>query len=153
MNDKIRNDEGLSAAQLQLKRAYVLTSYGFYNEALAACEEATALSDDELVPRTVYGAILTASGRAKEAMRHLNQLHRAHRDAILPALYLAEACFLANRHRRAWKILEGLDPQALAQSPYADFAKQLRQAWGELEELDRLPGLLVVPFEGEGSAA
>lgn len=152
MSEMMRNDDELSRAQLMLKRAYVLTSYGFYKEALEACEEAAALSDDELVPRTIYGAILSASGRPMEAMKHLNKIHRANRRALLPALYLAEACFLAGRGRRAWRILDGLDQQMLAESPYADFAAQLRQAWGELEELDQLPGLLVVPFEEDSAA-
>ncbi len=133
-------------AQQQLKRAFVLTSYGFFQEALQSCERAANLSDDELVPRTIQGAILTASGRPSDAMKVLIRLQREHKNSILCSLYLAEACFLAGRHRRGWKTLNSLEEEAVAQSPWAEFYQNLRTAWEELEEIEGLPGPLRVPM-------
>ena len=116
---------------------------------MQACDEAARRATDDdgrVVARALHGAILTASGRPLEAMRKLLRLHRSHREAILVALYLAEACFLAGRARRAWKVLDGLDEQALADSPWADFAAGLRQTWHQMAELDDLPQPVTVPL-------
>lgn len=134
-------------ARRELKRAFVLTSFGYFEEALEACERAAQFGDDDCLPRTIQGAILTASGRPLEAMKSLGDLRRRHKEAILPALYLAEACFMAGRHRRGWKILDSVDEEALEESPWADFARQLRTTWEDLGDLEELPEAITVPFE------
>lgn len=135
-----------ATARDMLKKAYVWMNFGYYERAMTACRTAARRADDPLVPETIRGAIMTASGRPVEAMRHLMELHRRHRDAILTALYLAEACFLAGRRRRAWKTLEALDDEALAESPWRDFAHQLQRVWNQLDELDDLPDPIRVPL-------
>ena len=139
-----------SSPRQLLQRAYVLMSFGFIEEALDACDEAARRAeepDDEVTAHSVKGAMLSASGRPKEAMRELIGLRRKYGEAILPALYLAEACFLAGRSRRAYKILDGLDQEQLGRSPYVEFAAQLRTTWESLGELDGLPDPLTVPFD------
>ncbi len=138
-------DEGATPRQM-LQKAYVLMNFGFFERALAACDEAARRSDEPLVARTLEGAILTASGRPMEAIRHLMPLHRRHRDAILTALYLAEACLVAGRRRRGFKILDGLDDNLVDDSPWASFADELRQTWQQLDEVDDLPQPLTVPL-------
>ena len=150
MNDKERN-EGDREARQWLKRAYLLLERGQLEEALSACETAADSAVDPVVPRSVQGAILTAGGRPVEAMRMLMQVHRRNRDAILPALYLAEACFLAGRQRRGWKVLDSIDAQTLEESPFQDLARQLRQTWEELGELEELPEPKATPISGDGT--
>ncbi len=135
-----------AVARQWLKRAYVLLEAGKLEEALSACETATERADDPVVPQSIHGAMLTASGRPVEAMRLLMQVHRRNRDAILPVLYLAEACFLAGRHRRAWKMLDSVDAEELAESPWGEFARQLRQTWEELGELGDIPQPKTIPI-------
>lgn len=147
----IDNEPEATAEQL-LKKAYVWLNFGYYQRAMQTCELAAERADDPLVARTLQGAILTASGRPLEAMRNLMRLHRRNRDAILTALYLAEACFLAGRPRRGWKTLESIDDQALADSPYGDFADQLRHTWRQLDDSEDFTDAaqpVVVPLEEE----
>lgn len=138
-----------SSPKQLVQRAYVLMSFGYIEEALEACDEAARRAeepDDEVTAQSVKGAMLSASGRPKEAMRQLMGLRRKYGEAILPALYLAEACFLAGRSRRAWKILDGLDQERLGRSPWAQFASQLRATWELLSDVDDLPEPVTVPF-------
>lgn len=138
-----REEEKIRSGQKELKRAFVLTSYGQFEEAIRACERAEEILGEDPLPGAIRGSILSASGRPKAAIRELMSVCRRHRDAILPALYLAEACFLAGRGRRGWKILDGLDPVALEESPWAEFALGLRETWEGIEEG---PELLKVPL-------
>ena len=124
---------------IMLKRAYVLMSHGYFEKALATCEQAAEEPAMSLAARALQGAILTASGRPKEAVKLLMPLHRRNRDALGVALYLAEACYFAGRHRRAQKILDSLDEEKLENSPWSDFAHALRDAWKGLGELEKVP--------------
>lgn len=145
MNDDVGDKEDHDARHW-LKRAYVLLEAGHLEEAFSACETAVERADDPVVPLSMQGAMLTASGRPVEGMRLLMQVHRRHREAILPVLYLAEACFLAGRHRRGWKLLESLDDEALKTSPWEGFARQLCETWEQLGELDELPEPRTIPI-------
>lgn len=136
-----------ATARQLLKKAYVSMNFGYFQKALTACDRAVERADDPLVAETMRGAILTASGRPVEAMRELIGLHRRHPEAILTALYLAEACFLAGRHRRAWKTLEGIDQEALADSPWCDFGRELRRTWRQLDDIDDLAEPVEVALE------
>ena len=140
-------DRDATARQL-LKKAYVWMNFGYYQRAMQVCEYAAERADDPFVARTLHGAILTASGRALEGMRMLMKLHRRRRDAILTALYLAEACFLAGRPRRGFKTLDSIDRQALEDSPFEPFARQLRETWENIDEVQPLE----VPLEERSDA-
>ena len=144
-----REDIEHSSPRQLLQRAYVLMSFGFIEEALEACDEAARraeIANDEVTARSVKGAILNASGRPKEAIRDLMKLRRDYKEAILPSLYLAEACFMAGRSRRAWKILDGIDAEKLGKSPWAEFARQLRLTWESISEVEVIPEPITVPF-------
>lgn len=132
------NEEAASTQQL-LKKAYVLLGDGHFQEALNYCERAAGAGEDEHLAHTLRGAILTASGRPLEAMRALIRLHRGRPQEVLTALYLAEACFFAGRHRRGWKVLEKIDDGRLADSPWSGFAAQLRETWNGLAEWEEVP--------------
>lgn len=139
-------------SQQWLKLAYVLVDRGHFQEAMNACERAADGAEGqqaEILAHTLRGAILTASGRPVEAMRELMGLHRRHGDAIVVALYLAEACFLAGRHRRGWKVFDSIDEESLNDSPWREFGHQLRATWEELAELDEIPAPQTVPFDDE----
>ena len=144
---KGKEEESRREGQGELKRAYLLTTYGHYEAAMQACDRAREFLGDDPLPGALKGAILSASGRPKEAIRELNGVCRRHREAILPALYLAEACFLAGRMRRGWKVLREINPAALKESPWAEFAAELEQGW---EGLERGPEILEVSLSEEG---
>ena len=138
------DDDGDATARQLLKKAYVLTGYGHFDRAIAVCEKASRRKGGEILAPTIRAAILTASGRPKKAMRILFRLHRQNREAILVSLYLAEACFLAGRQRRGWKVLDSIDAEALADSPWREFENQLRQTWQAQDKLDDWPQPLTV---------
>ncbi|RDV38395.1 hypothetical protein DV096_06135 [Bradymonadaceae bacterium TMQ3] len=135
-------------AHQELQRAYLLITYGHCTEALEACERAAELLPDHPLPLTLKGGILIASGQLPLAIRTLQQVKRTHRDDILASIYMAEACFLAGRHRRAWRVLDEIDPEALAQSPHAELALALRETWSQIPP-DELPKPLQVNLDDE----
>lgn len=146
MPTKILHDIDDSTPRQLLKRAYVSMNCGYFEEAIEACVVAAERADDPLVADTLRGAILTASGRPTEALQLLMPLHRQREDAILTALYLAEACFFAGRIRRGWKVLDGIDPEELDDSPWRDFADQLRRSWEQRSDDDQLVQPLRIPI-------
>ena len=142
---RLNNVEESTSRQL-LKRAYGAMNCGYFEEAIEACNVAAQRADDRLVADTLRGAILTASGRPQRALQLLMPLHRKREDAILTALYLAEACFFAGRVRRGWKVLDGIDSHALDESPWRDFAAQLRHNWEQRSEDDQKVQPLRIPI-------
>ena len=148
--ESAQDQERQASAQQLLKKAYLLLSNGHFEEALNYCDRAAEESEDDVLARTLRGAFLTASGRPVEAMQELMRLHQRRRETILSALYLAEACFLAGRHRRGWKVLEGIDDQELAESRWTGLAAQLHETWDGLAELEGLPKPLTVPLNTGG---
>jgi tetratricopeptide (TPR) repeat protein len=130
-----------------LKRAYLLTSFGLYDEAIQCCERAAVLAshdEDLILSKTLMGSFFTASGRPSQAIKILLPLHRAHPQAALTGLHLAEACFFAGRPRRGWKILSSLSRDAIEDCGAAAFAATLEETWRALEGVpSREP--LVVP--------
>lgn len=152
MSQHSPNIDASRQAREELQRAYLFVTYGHLNEAMDACERAATHLPDEPLPHTLKGAILTASGQLPQAMRTLQQVLRAHRGDILASLYLAEACFLAGRHRRAWRLLEELDAEALALSPHGELAIALRETWSQIAP-EELPKPLVVNLEDEPQPA
>lgn len=147
MSDAFEKTPQDATAREILKRAWIWMEFGHFEKAIAACERAADRADRPLVPETIKGAVLTASGRPEEAMRHLMGLHRRNSEAILTSLYLAEACFLAGRHRRARKTLDEIDEQRLADSRWSEFARQLSRTWEQLDDLEQLPDPVEVPLE------
>lgn len=130
-----------SAATL-LKWAYLILEEGRFEEALQACDQAAAVATEEqeqLLARALGGAIYSAQGRPQEALRVLMGLHRRHQRSAPVALYLAEACFLAGRHRRGWKVLESIEEQLEPAGPWASLAAQLRETWQLLEQSQGSP--------------
>ena len=127
-----------------LQRAFVLISFARFQEAIACCDEAEPLAADPLFVRALKGSILTASGRPLQAMRLLLPQHRTRPDHIPTTLHLAEACFLAGRPRRGWKILDSLPPE-VDSGPFGSLAQALRDTWELLDGDDPVPAPLVVP--------
>ncbi|RAL20565.1 hypothetical protein DL240_16135 [Lujinxingia litoralis] len=146
------SSSNISQAHQELQRAYLLVGFGHLTEAIAACERAECLMPEEALPGTLKGAILTASGQLPAAMRQLQKVLRVHRDDLLATLYLAEACFLAGRHRRAWRLLDGLDPHVLNESPHGPLAAALRETWEQIPP-DELPKPLEVNLDEEPQPA
>ncbi|TXD41768.1 hypothetical protein FRC96_03470 [Lujinxingia vulgaris] len=135
-------------AHQELQRAYLLITYGHCAEALEACERAAVLLPDHPLPLTLKGGILIASGQLPRAIRTLQQVQRTHRGDILASIYMAEACFLAGRHRRAWRVLDEIDPEALEKSPHAELALALRETWSQIPP-EELPKPLEVNLDDE----
>ncbi len=85
----------MTTAQYQLKRAYLFLDLAEWDEALTACELAAEAAKDHYLPPTLKGAILSAQGNFKEAIKLLRSVSLKHREHALPQIYLAEALFLS----------------------------------------------------------
>lgn len=142
------NSTGEATVRQKLQKAYVWMNFGHYRRAMAICEEVERSSEPSVLAGALHGAILSASGRPVEAMKHLMPLHRRHPNAPSCALYLAEACFLAGRNRRGWKILDHIEPHIVADGPWEALFKQLKLTWEQLEEHEQT-GPLTVPFDND----
>ena len=78
-------EEDRAAAQVELKRAYLLVEYGEIDDALQACDAAAQLAASVSTPTVLKGAILTGIGRHKEALALLRQATRRWPDALCEA--------------------------------------------------------------------
>lgn len=135
----------------ELQRAYLLMGFGRFEEALQVCDEVATYLEESALPGAIRGAILIAAGRPQEAMKELSRHCRAHPTSLLSEIYLAEACFLAGRSRRAWKILDRLWTRGVAESPFGELTENLRESWSQLEEVESRAPVLEVPLERTGS--
>jgi len=111
----------MTNAQTHLKLAYLHLDYGEWDEALTACELAAEEAEDHFLPNTLKGAILTARGEFKDAIKLLRNVARKHSDRALPQIYLAEALFLSGAKPQGQRQLE----QASARHDAAEYHDML----------------------------
>ncbi len=124
-------EEDRAAAQVELKRAYLLVEYGEIDDALKACDAAAQLAASVSTPTVLKGAILTGIGRHKEALALLRQATRRWPDAPLTHLHFAEACYFAGRERQARQALDEAQ-RADSDGEHATLIDALRTLWDGL---------------------
>lgn len=129
----------------ELKRAYLLVSWGNFDEAIEVCRRADQLAEPaHHLPRTMIGNFLVAKGEVGEALKVLRQVTREFPEEALPQIHFSEACYLAGRKRqgdRAFSKACDLDD-----GEYAELLDELEASWGEVD-----PGDLPPPLEVAGS--
>ncbi|MFU8804315.1 MAG: tetratricopeptide repeat protein [Bradymonadaceae bacterium] len=135
-------------ARERLMQAYLLTSHGRLEEALRICEEVSSALPSHAMAPTLKGAILIAAGQPQEALKHLAKVCRRHPDEVLTRLYFCEACFLSGRVGRGLKELGRLDHDELADTPWEEFARSLKEVWEGVDPTT-LPDVIVVPLEAD----
>ena len=85
----------------ELKRAYLLVSWGNFDEAIEVCRGADQLAEPaHHLPRTMIGNFLVAKGEVGEALKVLRQVTREFPEEALPQIHFSEACYLAGRKRQ-----------------------------------------------------
>ncbi len=124
-------------AQGLLKLAYIKLGDGEHEAAMEACRQAEKRPGAAPLARALQGAVLSARGDTKEAMSYLMKWHRRHPDAIGIRIYLAEACWLEGRKRRAHRLLD--ESEGLEEEGWGQMADSLRETWGMLEDLENSP--------------
>lgn len=142
------NDDNLNEAQMALKKAYLLLSFGHFQEALLACSQAAELCPGNYVAPALHGAILIAAGRATDAIQYLSRIIRRYPDEPLPRLYFCEACLLGGRTQRGLKELEIVGKTIAADSPWRQFYESIQATFDGLDP-DQIPAPLVVPEPSE----
>lgn len=147
-NEGDLNDANLNDAQKALKKAYLLLSFGHFDEALAACSEAARLCPGNSVAPALHGAILIAAGRTNDAIQFLSRIIRRYPNDALPRLYFCEACLLGGRFQRGMKELEKIGATLPEDSPWREFYENLRATFDGLEPKE-IPAPLVVPPASE----
>lgn len=144
------NDANLTEAQKMLKKAYLLLSFGHFDQALIACSEAAKLCPDNHVAPSLHGAILIASGRTTDAIQYLSRIIRRYPNEPLPRLYFCEACLLGGRAQRGLKELDIVGKMIDADSPWRQFYESIQATFDGLD-LTLIPQPLIVPELSEGS--
>lgn|SRR5690554_406979 len=129
------------SAQELLKKAYLLLSYGQYEEAIAACEEASKVAPGHPLAAVLKGSFEMAVGRVNDALGTLRAVTNRHPEHPLALIYFAEACFLAGRSAAAQRALAQLDKLTLSEA-LCEFRDELVQVWDSMA-LDIIPPALV----------
>lgn len=111
----------MTNAQTHLKQAYLHLDFGEWDEALEACELAAEGAGDHFLPETLKGAILSARGDFKEAIKLLRSVSKRHSDCALPQIYLAEALFLSGASPQGKRQLE----QAFSRPDASEYQEML----------------------------
>ena len=143
-NEGDLNDANLNEAQRALKKAYLLLSFGHFDQALLACKQATELCPDNYVAPSLHGAILIASGRVTDAIQYLSRIIRRYPDEPLPRLYFCEACLLGGRTQRGLKELSTIGKTIATDSPWFAFYESIQATFDGLDP-SLIPAPLVVP--------
>ena len=149
-NEGDLNDANLNEAQKALKKAYLLLSFGHFDQAIVACSEAAALCPGNCVAPSLHGAILIASGRTTDAIQYLSRIIRRYPDETLPRLYFCEACLLGGRAQRGLKELNAIGKTITDDSPWKAFYDSLHATFDGLD-LTLIPQPLLVPDQSEVS--
>lgn len=128
----LQREDAVEQAKIELKRAYVQLGFGQFDEALQSCSAAGDVLDDHYLPQTLRGAILSASGRHKEALKTLKDLRLRHPERALPHLYFAEACLLSGRRQQGERALDAAT-QCEKSSQERQMLEHLRQLWSQVD--------------------
>lgn len=129
--------EAWAAAREDLRRAYLLVSFGDFDPAIEACRRADRrIEGDHHLPKTLEGNFQVARGDVREALGTLRTVTRAHPGAALPRIHFAEACLLAGRRRQGERALE--KARELDDGEHADMIAKLEAAWEDVDP-DEVP--------------
>ncbi|MGM0555886.1 MAG: tetratricopeptide repeat protein [Myxococcota bacterium] len=151
MTDELSNDStyenetrdrtsGLERARTELKRAYVQMGFGQFEEASESCSRAATMLGEHYLPETLRAAVLSASGRHREAIAALKVIRKKYPEQALPHLYFAEACFLSGRRRQAQRALNCAQ-DCETSTEEASFLERLRTLWNQIEPSEVPPPL------------
>jgi Flp pilus assembly protein TadD len=130
--------EGWEEARDELRRAYLLVSFGMVDEAIEVCRRADGLIDGgHHLPRTMEGSFLIARGDVTEALKLLRRVTRGNPQAVLPRVHFAEACYSAGRTRQGERALS--KARQLDNGEHERMIEKLKETWGELEAAEIPP--------------
>ena len=122
--------------QTLLKQAYLRLDQGDFEGAIAACEAAQEALDEAALADALIGAVKLAQGDRRGAMRHLMGANKRHPGAVEVQVYLAEACWLMGRRRRATRLLDKLEAGGAGEGPWEEMIRSLKQTWEQLDNAD-----------------
>lgn len=135
--DEGRDSDDWECARQELRRGYMLVSFGQFDAAIEACRRADDLIGGEHhLPRTIEGNALVARGEVREAIRLLREVTREFPEAALPKMHFAEACYFAGRKRQADRALD--EARELDDGEHAEFLEALQTTWRDVEA-DEIP--------------
>jgi tetratricopeptide (TPR) repeat protein len=130
--DNVELTEGLEAARVELRRAWLQLGYVDIEGARASCARAKALAPAHPLPPSLEGAIELAAGNLKQALAILRAVTRRWPDAPCGHIYYTEACLLMGRFKQAERALKKADEVDI-QGQWVEQREDLRAL---LENLD-----------------
>lgn len=134
--------EEMETARDELRRAYLLVSFGRFDEAIEACRRANRLLDGgHPLPKTLAGNFSIARGDVATGLKLLREAIERFPDEPLPRIHFAEACFVDGRMRRGERALERA--RSLDESTYAELIGEVEKAWRGVDSGDVPPPLRV----------
>jgi predicted Zn-dependent protease len=128
-----QTNQAIEEARRELRRAYLLVSFGDFDQALHICRDLTEKLPEHPLPAAMEGAFLTASGKPQSALKLLSRVIRRFPESALARLYFCEACLLSGRLPRGLKELEKLDPNLLDTPELKEFAASLKDTFDGLD--------------------
>lgn len=133
---------GWDEARDELRRAYLLVSFGNYDEAIEACHRADDLVDgSHHLPKTLEGNFLVSRGDVRAAIKTLRKVTKSFPDETLPQIHFAEACYFGGRKRQGDRALK--KAKDLDDGEYREMIDELEAAWEDVEP-DEIPPPLEV---------
>ncbi len=132
-----RESSDWERARQELRRGYMLVSFGQFDDAIEACRRADTLVDGaHHLPRMIEGNVLVARGDLREAIGVLREVTREFPQAALPKMHFAEACYLAGRKRQGDRALD--EAWELDDGEHAEFLEALQTTWRDIDA-DEIP--------------
>ena len=125
-------DGAYEASRSELRRAYLLVSFGRFEAAVEACRRADDLIDGgHHLPKTLEGSFLISKGDTAEALQVLRRVVADRPEVALPRIHFAEACFLEGRMRQGEHHLE--EARRIDDGRHDALIERLAEAWLEVE--------------------
>jgi len=132
MQNARTDDETWKECRDELRRAYLLVSFGNVEKGIDICRDV----DDRLggahhLPGTLEGEFLVAKGELREAIARLRETVQRFPEQVLPRLHFAEACFLDGRAEQGERALD--EARERHDGAHAEFLDALEETWGDAD--------------------
>lgn len=126
------DDETWRECRDELRRAYLLVSFGNVDAGIEICREV----DDRLggahhLPATLEGEFLVAKGELREAIGRLRETIQRFPEQVLPRLHFAEACYLDGRTEQGERALE--EARERHDGEHTELLESLEETWGDVD--------------------
>lgn len=142
--EKSETSEKTETARDELRRAYLLVSFGRFDEAIEACRRADRLLEGgHPLPKTLAGNFSIARGDVATGLKLLREAIERFPDEPLPRIHFAEACFVDGRMRRGERALERARALDESESTFAELIDEVERAWAGVDSGDVPPPLRV----------